>query len=153
MSEQKQRIKRQGIRVAVVIGIAVLGFLFCVKGCEHPTGNVQSDEPIKRCTIMKTNINELSELLERSDMCSEQWFQTYDRYVERLGIQNKTKKESNASSTDIAVDVFLHHQNALLHQLRTFRKQPNDLQVDQLQKQANDYYEAYQQNCTKGENQ
>lgn len=106
MSEQKQRIKRQGNRVAVVIGIAVLGFLFCVKGCEHPTGNAQSDEPIKRCTIMKTNINELSELLERSDMCSEQWFQVYDRYVERLGIQNKTKKENNASSTDIAVDVF-----------------------------------------------
>ena len=148
LDNKKIRIR---IRDVVIIVILLILFFFCVQSCERQRTDALKEKRIQdHCAIMKINVNDLNALLQRSDLCSEQWFQEFDIYCERLDEQElllRQEKEETKSSDEAMAE----KQAQLRKALKQFKDTPTMAQVTILETEYKAYMNYYHEQCDRGE--
>ena len=135
--------KRTYIAIGTVIVIIILLLLLkCCTGSDGPPTIIE-DKP----TLLINNMNDLENIFERADLCSEEWFEDYDKYIEDLEEQiGILKKEDSIDYTDA-----IKAQEELLRTLKEFREVQDEININEVEKEFKEYREVYKQ-YTQGSN-
>lgn len=141
------RVKGKAVKVReLVILIMILVLLLLLYRCE----NQKKEEDKKRedaisdvCGVSKSNINELENLLSRSDLCSDDWYNDLEDYVSRLKDQNKVLKAKKGEKNENLYKL----QNNIIEALESFVQQQDVKAVNKLQDKVKEYKKYYDKNC------
>lgn len=141
------------IRDALIWITLLLLFFFCMRGCEQRSLQAKKEDKIQdHCLIMKANVNDLNELLKRSDLCSEAWFREYDAFMKRLIEQNALlKQEAETAQTQNNATEVREIQQEVITEMETFQNRPSMKQVEGLETAVKVYSRYYHEQCERGE--
>lgn len=136
------------VREVLILGVVLVLLFFGLKACQNNEKEKQKEEKIVNiCGFTNENINDLNKLLSRADLCSEGWFKDLDAYIERIKDQN-TYLSKKKEKTDFKK--VLKYQKKLLNDLKNFKAEQKDENIEKLKKTFQAYKKFYDGKCTKG---
>ena len=142
--------KNKKIRVKnIIIIILIILLLLIVQRCAHQESNNQKIEAQKiealkePCQIIKLNLVDLEELLNRSDLCSEEWFKDYNNYLDRVKDQNRILKNEE----DLISKELLILKIELQESLKEFYLKQDEATINDLKNKIEGYNNYYMINC------
>jgi hypothetical protein len=137
-------IRRREISIVVIIMILLL---FGLKSCTSNSERRQRLDMLENeCTFSKDNVNRLYDLLERSDLCSDDWFSDYDDYITRISEENELLVDIESKNHQRLYEI----QVKLLEAMKDFRSEQSEENITELQEVVSDYDALYRNIC-KGE--
>lgn len=134
------------VREVIVALVMILVLSFTLVRCED-NGYLQRVEALEdTCTFSNRNISALHDLLERSDLCSERWFEDYQDYMDRLIEQNEILETMDTKRAKEIYPI----QVKLVNVLKNFYDNQSEGTLKDLQKQVEKYHDYHKGIC-KGE--
>lgn len=141
------RIKRFEVKVKHLLLLLLLLFLlfilFLCMNKQKKTNEKANIAVVDTCTISDTSMIKLEQLILRSDLCSEDWYQDLDIYMNSLKTEIK-KLESKTGVKDKQLKVL---KEAIYNALSNFKEKQGEKEIDQLQQAMNNYKTYYRKDC------
>lgn len=131
--------------IGVIIVLLIL-LLFALVRCEDTERTKKIEALEDTCTFSKRNLHTLEDLLERSDICSERWFEDYRDYMHRIEEQNGLLETRTSKGSKGIYPL----QVELLKALETFYEKQDETNLKELQEKVEKYQKYYGGLC-KGE--
>lgn len=138
-------IKEREVRVKhVILPILILLLLLLLCKCSGDMTDRQKEVAIDDvCAVSNTNLDALNLLLQRSDICSEEWFDDVDSYVKRLKDQNSLLEDKEG----VKDKQLYQMQEDIIDALEVFEKKQDDVSIDALEKLFEEYQTYYHTYC------
>jgi|GEM_PF-1152251 len=140
------KVTLRDVGIVVILLLLLFSLVKCRRKDSTDVSLKKAEAIQETCSFSKHNLNALQVLLERSDLCSEQWFNDYQDYMSRLKEQNELLKPMESKSAKEIYSV----QLKLLEALENFYNQQNETHLNQLKEKVEAYQEMYHGLC-KGE--
>lgn len=142
------RIKGKEIRVAHVLAILIILILlfFVLKSCSKKNEDEQlkEDKLNQVCTLEKDNLGKLRELLERADLCSEQWFKDYRALIS--GLEEQSTLQDKGANKDASVKLGETHKQ-LIESLKDFDEEQSVDNLDKIDVAIKEYLSENNSKC------
>lgn len=129
------------VKDIITLIVVLLLLFFCFKSCQVEG---QKEAKISNiCVFTNENIFDLNQLLQRADLCSEDWFDDLDDYISRLEGQNYylSKKENKDHQTVYQL------QKDLVKKLKALKQKQSKEHIDTLETTFQEYKKNYEDKC------
>lgn len=128
----------------ILIGILILLLFFGLRGCEHKKEKQQKEEKIEQlCETTKENVHVIYTLLEKADLCSEQWFHDVDDVIKRLEDQLiYIQKKEDKKYRDLQP-----LQEQLIKAIKQFHHTRNEKSLIEIQQALANYQKYEEDTC------
>ena len=130
-------VKIREVIIAIII-IIILLLVLCkcsAKKADELNLKLSAIERIEE--FPKRNVNDIIELLNSADLCSERWYKDVDDYISRLEEQNELLKDKSSSEYKEVYEV----QVKLLEKVKSFREKQDEKTIKELEEVVNEYKE------------
>lgn len=154
--------------ILIIIGILfllVFGFVACQKqeegkGADNPQIKEIEDEELSEeekeeliqeklndtCEFTKSNINDFHDLLNRVNLCDDEWFKDLEHFIKRIDEQNKRLKEK---TDKYSKDIFIRQQ-VWGEEIIKLKNEQSDKNIQAVEKVFKEYKKHYEKTCIKG---
>ncbi|TDW14692.1 hypothetical protein EDD63_1342 [Breznakia blatticola] len=131
-------VKTKEVKVKhVVVVLLLLLLLLLLQQCTSVKDDDQkkADTIENVCELASINTDELQILLERSDLCSEKWYEDYEDYEDALVEQHKLLKKHEGKKQK----QLYKKQEVLIKAVKEFKEKETEASVNALEKAYEEY--------------